>query len=85
MGNIIRNVSGDESVEEPVDFYERYSSLYNNIKGVLNTDNNVVKLLLCYFPDEPVDYLTRFWLDARDAVVNDYKICCDRAMGIKED
>jgi hypothetical protein len=24
MGNIIGNVSGDESMEEPVDFYERY-------------------------------------------------------------
>ena len=59
MGNIIGNVSGDESMEEPVDFYERYSSLYNNINGVLNADNNVVKLLLFYFPDEPVDYLTR--------------------------
>ena len=61
MGNIVRNVSGDEGMEETVDFYERYSSLYNNIKGVLNADNNVVKLLLFYFPDEPVDYLTRFW------------------------
>lgn len=85
MGETARDVSGDEVMEETVDFYERYSSLYNNIKGVLNADNNVVKLLLFYFPDEPVDYLTRFWLDARDAVVNDYKICCDRAMGVKED
>lgn len=85
MGNIIGNVSGDESMEEPVDFYERYNSLYNSIKGVLNADNNVVKLLLLYFPDKSVDYLSKFWMDARDAVVNDYKIFCDRAMGVKED
>lgn len=85
MGEIIRNVSGNESMEEPVDFYERYNSLYNNIKGVLNADSNVVKSLLLYFPDKTVDYLSKFWMDARDAVVNDYKICCDRAMGVKED
>nr|DAH41418.1 MAG TPA: hypothetical protein [Caudoviricetes sp.] len=85
MGNIIGNVSGDESMEESVDFYERYSSLYNNIKGVLNADDNIVKLLLLYFPDKTVDYLSKFWLDIRDGVVNDYKICCDRAMGVKED
>lgn len=84
MGEITRDVSRNEGMEETVDFYERYDRLYDKIKGVLNADNNVVKILLFYFPDKPVDYLTRFWLDARDAVIDDYKICCDRAMGIAE-
>lgn len=64
---------------------DKRKELLSKIGGVLNADINVATVLLFYFPDEPVDYLAEFWINARDAVVNDYKICCDRAMGVKED
>ena len=78
MGNIVRKNCRNEMLEEPIDFYERYNTLYNNIKGVLNADKNVTEVLLSYFPDEPVDYLFRFWLDMENAIINDYEIYCER-------
>lgn len=64
---------------------DKRKELLSKIGGVLNADINVATALLFYFPDEPVDYLAEFWINVRDAVVNDYEIQCTKIFGGKED
>ena len=74
MGNIIGNVSGDESMEE---IGVKRAKLLDAIQGRLTAGNNVVNTLLLYFPNESSEYLIKFWNDVADAVVKDYRdFCC---------
>mgnify|MGYP003297810560 CR=1 FL=1 len=68
MDNIIGNVSGDESVEE---IGVKREKLLDAIQGRLTAGNNVVNILLLYFPNEPSEHLIKFWDDVADAVVKD--------------
>ena len=73
MGEIIRNVSGDESMEE---IGVKREKLLDAIQGRLTAGNNVVNTLLLYFPNETSEYLIKFWNDVADAVVKDYEVFC---------
>ena len=73
MGNIVRNVSRDEGMEE---IGVKREKLLDAIQGRLTAGNNVVNTLLLYFPNEPSEYLIKFWNDVADAVVKDYEYFC---------
>ena len=73
MGNIIGNVSGDESMEE---IGVKREKLLDGIKDRLTAGNNVVNTLLLYFPNESSEHLIKFWNDVADAVVKDYEYFC---------
>ena len=73
MGDIIRNVSGDEGMEE---IGVKREKLLDAIQGRLTAGNNVVNTLLLYFPNETSEYLIKFWNDVADAVVKDYEVFC---------
>ena len=74
MGEIIRNISRDEGMEE---IGVKREKLLDAIQGRLTAGNNVVNTLLLYFPNEPSEYLIKFWNDVADAVVKDYEdFCC---------
>ena len=70
MGEIIRNISGDEGMEE---IGVKREKLLDAIQGRLIAGNNVVNTLLLYFPNESSEYLIKFWNDVADAAVQDYK------------
>lgn len=74
MGKTARDVSGDEGMEE---IRVKREKLLDAIQGRLTTGNNVVNMLLLYFPNESSEYLIKFWNDVADAVVKDYEdFCC---------
>ena len=73
MGNIIRNVSGDEGMAKTGVKREK---LFDGIQGRLSAGNNVVNTLLLYFPNESSEYLIKFWNDVADAAVKDYEYFC---------
>ena len=74
MGDIIRNVSGDEGMEE---IGVKRAKLLDAIQGKLTAGNNVANTLLLYFPNESSEQLIKFWDDVADAVVKDYRdFCC---------
>ena len=73
MGEIIGNVSGDESMEEIVNKTEK---LQNRIENILSAGPRVASTLVLTFPDKSVDWLVAFWTDIRDAVVDDYEYLC---------
>ncbi len=74
MGNIIRNVSGDESMEE---IGVKREKLLDGIKGRFTAGNNVANTLLLYFPNESSEHLIKFWDDVADAILKDYRdFCC---------
>ena len=73
MGDIIRNVSGDEGMEE---IGVKRAKQLDAIQGRLTAGNNVVNTLLLYFPNESSEYLIKFWNDVADAVVKDYEYFC---------
>ena len=74
MGNIVRNISRDEGMEE---IGVKRAKLLDAIQGKLTAGNNVVSTLLLYFPNESSEQLIKFWDDVADAVVKDYEdFCC---------
>ena len=74
MGNIIGNVSGDESMEE---IGVKREKLLDGIKDRFAAGNHVANTLLLYFPNESSEQLIKFWDDVADAVVKDYRdFCC---------
>ena len=74
MGNIIGNVSGDESMEE---IGVKLEKLLDGIKYRFAAGNHVANTLLLYFPNESSEQLIKFWDDVADAVVKDYEdFCC---------
>ena len=73
MGEIIRNVSGAEGMEE---IGVKREKLFDGIQGRLSAGNNVVNTLLLYFPNESSEYLIKFWNDVADAAVKDYEYFC---------
>ena len=73
MGDIIRNVSGDEGMEE---IGVKREKLLDAIQGRLTAGNNVANTLLLYFPNESSEQLIKFWNDVADAVVKDYEVFC---------
>ena len=73
MGSIIRNISGDEGMEE---IGVKREKLLDGIQGKLIAGNNVVNTLLLYFPNESSEYLIKFWNDVADAAVKDYEYFC---------
>lgn len=75
MGNIIGNVSGDESMEEIVNKTEK---LQNRIENILSAGPRVASTLVLTFPDKSVDWLVAFWTAIRDAVVDDYEYLCTK-------
>ena len=75
MGNIIGNVSRDESMEEIVNKTEK---LQNRIENILSAGPRVASTLVLTFPDKSVDWLVAFWTDIRDAVVDDYEYLCTK-------
>lgn len=75
MGEIIGNVSGDESMEEIVNKTEK---LQNRIENILSAGPRVASTLVLTFPDKSVDWLVAFWTDIRDAVVDDYEYLCTK-------
>ena len=75
MGDIIGNVSGDESMEEIVNKTEK---LQNRIENILSAGPRVASTLVLTFPDKSVDWLVAFWTDIRDAVVDDYEYLCTK-------
>ena len=60
MGEIIRNVSGDEIMEEAIK---------------MQTEQDVINMLHSYFPNEPVENLVRFWGDIKNTVMEYLKNC----------
>ena len=60
MGEIIRNVSGDEIMEEAIK---------------MQTEQDVINMLRSYFPNEPVENLVRFWGDIKNIVMECLKNC----------
>ena len=60
MGEIIRNVSGDEIMEEAMK---------------MQTEQDVINMLHSYFPNEPVESLVRFWGDIKNTVMEYLKNC----------
>ena len=60
MGEIIRNVSGDEIMEEAMK---------------MQTEQDVINMLHSYFPNEPVENLVRFWGDIKNTVMKYLKNC----------
>ena len=60
MGNIARNVSGDEGMEEAMK---------------MQTEQDVINMLHSYFPNEPVENLVRFWGDIKNIVMEYLKNC----------
>lgn len=75
MGEIIGNVSRDESMEEIVNKTEK---LQNRIENILSAGPRVASTLVLTFPDKSVDWLVAFWTDIRDAVVDDYEYLCTK-------
>ena len=75
MGEIIRNVSGDEGMEKIVNKTEK---LQNRIENILSAGPRVASTLVLTFPDKSVDWLVAFWTDIRDAVVDDYEYLCTK-------
>ena len=74
MGEIIRNVSGDEGMEE---IGVKREKLLDGIKDRFAAGNHVANTLLLYFPNESSEQLIKFWNDVADAVVKDYEdFCC---------
>ena len=73
MDNIIRNVSGDEGMEE---IRVKREKLFDGIQGRLSAGNNVVNTLLLYFPNKSSECLIKFWNDVADAAVKDYEYFC---------
>ena len=60
MGEIIRNVSGDEIMEEAMK---------------MQAEQDVINMLHSYFPNEPVENLVRFWGDIKNTVMEYLKNC----------
>ena len=60
MGGIIRNVSGDEGMEEAMK---------------MQAEQDVINMLHSYFPNEPVENLVRFWGDIKNTVMEYLKNC----------
>ena len=60
MGGIIRNVSGDEIMEEAMK---------------MQAEQDVINMLHSYFPNEPVENLVRFWGDIKNTVMEYLKNC----------
>ena len=60
MGNIVRNVSGDESMEEAMK---------------MPTEQDIINTLHAYFPNEPIENLVRFWGDIKNTVTECLKNC----------
>ena len=75
MGNIVGNLSGDESMEEIVNKTEK---LQNRIENILSAGPRVASTLVLTFPDKSVDWIVAFWTDIRDAVVDDYEYLCTK-------
>ena len=74
MGSIIRNVSGDEGMEE---IGVKREKLLDGIKDRFAAGNHVANTLLLYFPNESSEQLIKFWNDVADAVLQDYRdYCC---------
>lgn len=62
MGNIIRNVSGDEGMEETMR---------------MPTEQYVISTLHAYFPNESTKNLVRFWGDIKNTVTEYLKNCSE--------
>ena len=60
MGEIIKNVSGDEIMEEVMK---------------MQAEQDVINMLHSYFPNEPVENLVRFWGDIKNTVMEYLKNC----------
>ena len=60
MGEIIRNVSGDEGMEEAMK---------------MPTEQDIINTLHAYFPNEPIENLVRFWGDIKNTVTECLKNC----------
>ena len=60
MGEIIKNVSGDEIMEEAMK---------------MQAEQDVINMLHSYFPNEPVENLVRFWGDIKNTVMEYLKNC----------
>ena len=74
MGEIIGNLSGDESMEE---IGVKREKLLDGIKDRFAAGNHVANTLLLYFPNESSEQLIKFWNDVADAVLQDYRdYCC---------
>ena len=82
MGNIIRNVSGDESMEE---IGVKREKLLDGIKDRFAAGNHVANTLLLYFPNESSEQLIKFWNDVADAVIQDYRDYCCGIFGKPEE
>lgn len=65
MGEIIGNVSGDESVEEAMR---------------MPTEQDVINTLRAYFPNEPVENLVKFWSDIKNTITDYLKNCSEKEM-----
>ena len=62
MGNIARDVSGDEIVEETM---------------TIPTEQDIINTLHAYFPNESVENLVRFWSDIKNTVTDYLKNCSE--------
>ena len=60
MGEIIGNISGDESMEEAMK---------------MPTEQDIINTLHAYFPNEPIENLVRFWGDIKNTVTECLKNC----------
>ena len=82
MDNIIRNISGDESMEE---IGVKREKLLDGIKDRFAAGNHVANTLLLYFPNESSEQLIKFWNDVADAVLQDYRDYCCGIFGKPEE
>ena len=82
MGDIIRNVSGDEGMEE---IGVKREKLLDGIKDRFAAGNHVANTLLLYFPNESSEQLIKFWNDVADAVIQDYRDYCCGIFGKPEE
>ena len=60
MGEITRNLSGDEIMEEAMK---------------MPTEQDIINTLHAYFPNEPVENLIRFWGDIKNTALEYLKNC----------
>lgn len=82
MGETARDLPRIESVEEAV---AKANELLGCIRNVLSAGPRVAGTLVLALPDKSVDWLATFWHEMRDAVVDDYKCLCDKAMGVRKE
>lgn len=75
MGENRPNLSGVEGMEEVVNKSNKLLGIINN---VLSAGQKTAKTLVTAFPEYSVEYLAGFWLDIRDAVVEDYEWQCEK-------